>query len=386
MRPMPEALLIHADSERDPDMLAVTGVAVGDPFTYIEQPDRRIVLISLLDAPAIERESGVDEVWLDDELGRGEMVRSGMPSQEVRMELVRRALERAGLRAATVPPSFPVALADYLRGRGIELTPEARPFQMRRRVKDERALSGIRKAQRATEQGFAAAHEALGASSPGPDGLVLEGELLTCERLADIITTTLRDHGCGGEPPLISAGGRGLIGHDSATGPILAGESVIIDVFPQHLTSRMHTDMTRTFCVGPAPDRLHHMYGVIREALRRSSEEIIAGVTGRHVWESACDVIEDAGFRTLRSIDDGESLAEDFFHSLGHGVGLSVHEAPLLGMSGADELVPGDVLAVEPGVYKAGFGGVRLEDLVVVREDGAELLTDFPYQLEIHPS
>ena len=63
------------------------------------------------------------------------------------------------------------------------------------------------------------------------------------------------------------------------------------------------------------------MYGVIREALRRSSEEITAGVTGRHVWESACDVIEDAGYRTLRSIDDGESLAEDFFHSLGHGVG-----------------------------------------------------------------
>ena len=381
---MSEALLVHSDSEHDPDMLALTGVAIGDPFTYIELPDRRIVAISLLDAATIEREAGVDEIWLDDELGRGEMVRSGMPSQEVRMELVRRAVERAGLSSVTVPPAFPVALADYLRGKGVELTPEAKPFQMRRRVKGERALAGIRAAQRATEQGFEAARSAIGASSPGPDGLVLEGELLTVERLADIISTTLRDAGCGGEPPLISAGGRGLIGHDSATGALMPGESIIIDVFPQHLASRMHTDMTRTFCFGQAPERLHSMYGVIREALRRSSDQITAGVTGRHVWESACDVIEDAGYRTLRSIDDGESLAEDFFHSLGHGVGLSVHEAPLLGMSGADELVPGDVLAVEPGVYKAGFGGVRLEDMVVVREDGAELLTDFPYQLEIH--
>ena len=382
---MSDALLIHSDSERDPDMLAAVGVAVGDPFTYIELPDRRIVAISLLDAPSIERESGVDEIWLDDELGRGEMVRSGMPSQEVRMELVRRAVERAGISAVTVPPAFPVAVADYLRGKGIALTPEAKPFQMRRRVKGDRAIEGIRKAQRATEQAFDAARSAIGASSPGPDGLVLEGQVLTSERLAEIITITLRDAGCGGEPPLISAGGRGLIGHDSATGALLPRESIIIDIFPQHLASRMHTDMTRTFCFGPAPDRLHSMYGLIREALRRSSEEIAAGVTGRHVWESACDVIEDAGYRTLRSIDQGESLAEDFFHSLGHGVGLSVHESPLLGMSGADELVAGDALAVEPGVYKAGFGGVRLEDLVIVREDGAELLTDFPYQLEIHP-
>ena len=74
---MPEALLIHSDSEHDPDMLALTGVAIGDPFTYIELPDRRIVAISLLDAPSIEREAGVDEIWLDDELGRGEMVRVG---------------------------------------------------------------------------------------------------------------------------------------------------------------------------------------------------------------------------------------------------------------------------------------------------------------------
>jgi Xaa-Pro aminopeptidase len=214
---------------------------------------------------------------------------------------------------------------------------------------------------------------------------VLEGEVLTCERLADMMSITLRDAGCGGEPPLISAGGRGLIGHDSATGPLLPGESIIIDVFPQHLASRMHCDMTRTFCFGPAPDRLDLMYGVVREALRRSSEEICAGVTGRAVWETACDVIEDAGFRTLRSISDGESLSEDFFHSLGHGVGLSVHEAPVLGMGGVEELVAGEALAVEPGVYKAGFGGVRLEDVVIVREDGAELLTDFSYQLEIHP-
>jgi Xaa-Pro aminopeptidase len=74
-------------------------------------------------------------------------------------------------------------------------------------------------------------------------------------------------------------------------------------------------------------------------------------------------------------------LEDGFFHGLGHGVGLEVHEAPNLGRGGTAELVPGDVVTLEPGLYRQGFGGCRLEDLVLVTEDGAENLTDFPYDL-----
>src|SRR4249920_3519811 len=83
-------------------------------------------------------------------------------------------------------------------------------------------------------------------------------------------------------------------------------------------------------------------------------------------------------YRTERSVPMGETLDEDFFHGLGHGVGLEVHEAPNMGLSG-DDLIAGDVVTIEPGVYRKDFGGVRLEDLAVVRDDGAEVLTDFPY-------
>ena len=106
--------------------------------------------------------------------------------------------------------------------------------------------------------------------------------------------------------------------------------------------------------------------------------------TAAVVWEAACDAIEAGGYRTTRGLADGETLDEDFFHGLGHGVGIEVHESPNLGLAG-DDLLAGDVVTIEPGVYRKGFGGVRLEDLAVVREGGCEVLTDFPYDLEIHP-
>ena len=106
------------------------------------------------------------------------------------------------------------------------------------------------------------------------------------------------------------------------------------------------------------------------------------GVSGKDLYDIACDVFEAAGHPTQRSKADGEVLNEGFYHSLGHGVGLEVHEYPALGRSGAEPLVPGDVIAVEPGTYRQGYGGVRLEDLLLITPDGCEVLTSFPYDLK----
>jgi Xaa-Pro aminopeptidase len=141
--------------------------------------------------------------------------------------------------------------------------------------------------------------------------------------------------------------------------------------------------MTRTFCFGEAPDQLRHMHAVVLESLKRSTDEIRPGVPGSRPWEVACDVIEAGGFRTTRGLAEGERLEEDFFHGLGHGVGFDVHEAPYMGMGGSPSLDAGDVVTNEPGVYRKDFGGVRLEDLILITADGNEVLTDFDYELEI---
>jgi Xaa-Pro aminopeptidase len=105
------------------------------------------------------------------------------------------------------------------------------------------------------------------------------------------------------------------------------------------------------------------------------------GVAGRELFDAACEVFEEAGEPTQRTKPEGEPLRDGFFHSLGHGVGLEVHEEPALGRTGADPLVPGDVVAVEPGCYRNGYGGVRLEDLLLITDEGAERLTEFGYEL-----
>jgi len=364
-------------------MFAATGVAVGDPYTFLELGDRRVIVASVLEADVIRRDSTATEVWMSDEFGARELVRSGWNWRDAEMESVRRVLERVGTTEVAVPDSFPVALADYLRSKGITVTPDQDRVELRRRRKSDRDLAAIRLAQRATEAAFDAARELLGSASPGADGLTRDGRTVTCELVRETIVDALRQHGCEGEPPLVGAGPRGALVHDLGSGPIHAGEPIIIDIFPRHTGSRYHADMTRTFCVGAAPERLRVMHATILEALKRSTEAIAAGVPGYVPWEVACDVIEEGGFRTQRGLREGESLGEDFFHGLGHGVGIEIHEQPNMGQGYDAELLAGDVVTVEPGVYRKDFGGVRLEDMVVVREGGSELLTEYDYELEI---
>jgi len=120
----------------------------------------------------------------------------------------------------------------------------------------------------------------------------------------------------------------------------------------------------------------------VRTALERAREAVRPGVTGETLYAIACDVFEQAGHRTLRT-GPGENPDEGFQFSLGHGVGLAVHEAPGVGPVGHDEFVPGDVIAIEPGLTVAGLGEVRLEDLLLVTEDGSETLTRHPYDLTV---
>ncbi len=140
--------------------------------------------------------------------------------------------------------------------------------------------------------------------------------------------------------------------------------------------------MTRTFVVGDVPDDVASGTGSARKLSTAAIAEIRAGADCPRRLRRHVRRFEAAGEPTQRTKESGEALADGFFHGLGHGVGLEVHEEPAWAGWRTRPLVAGDVVTVEPGLYRAGYGGVRLEDIVLVTEDGAEVLTDFPYDLE----
>ena len=281
-----------------------------------------------------------------------------------------------------MPRTFPMYVADHLRANGITLTPDPKFFSDRRRVKNEAEIAGIRRAQKAAEAGMAAAKEMLARAEASNGTVTVDGEPLTSEMVKGAIRRAFTEHGVSSDDFIVSHGAQTAIGHELGFGEIAADEPVVIDLWPKDPESACYADMTRTYVVGEPPDELVEYHRLVKEALDRSLEATKPGVPGIEVFKLVCELFEENGQKTVLSKAPGEVLENGFFHGLGHGVGLEVHEAPNLGRGGTAELIPGDVVTLEPGLYRQGFGGCRLEDLVLVTEDGAENLTDFPYDLK----
>jgi Xaa-Pro aminopeptidase len=372
-------VLIFADSMSNPEMRHEVPIPVPDPFLYVERNgDRHAVATSF----EISRLASVGiQAHPFEEFGYDDLVAQGLSRAEIVLQTLERAVEKLGVEQAIVPSTFPLGLADRLRGQGVELTPDREFFSQRRRVKSDAELEGIRKAQRGSEAAMAAAREMLRAAEISNGTLILDGEPLTCERIKTRIVEVFNEHNLVADEFIVAHGGQAAAGHDMGSGPIAPEESLVIDLFPRDRETGCYADMTRTFVVGDIPEELETYHRYVYEALQRSLEAVKPGAEGSDVYRLVCDVFHDAGYPTQLSKQPGEVLSSGFFHGLGHGVGLEVHEAPSLSRD-PSKLVAGDVITLEPGLYREGFGGVRLEDLVLVTEDGAENLTDFPYDLK----
>jgi Xaa-Pro aminopeptidase len=371
-------VLIFADTMRSAAMRHEVPVPVPDGFLYVERNGTRHAVVTSFEVDRVQ-EAGI-EAHPYEEFGWDELVGKG-PREQQALLLYERAVEQLGVEDAVVPPDFPLELADRLRAKGVTITSDRDLFTQRRRVKNETELEGIRRAQRGTEKAMAAAREMLRAAELSDGKVTLDGELLTSERIKTRITEVFTEHGLVSDAMIVAHGWQAAAGHEMGSGPIAPGEAVVIDLFPRDLESGCYADMTRTFVVGDVPEELAEYHRLVHEALKKSLDAVKAGAEGNAVYRLVCDVFHEAGYPTQLSKKEGEVLSSGFFHSLGHGVGLEVHEQPWLSRD-PSQLVAGDVITLEPGLYREGYGGVRLEDLVLVTEDGAENLTDFPYDLQ----
>src|ERR1039457_6956886 len=285
------SVLIYGDTERSPALRHELPLAIGDAFLYLETGERRAVLTHALEEARIAQAAPDLERLLEDDLGRDRLIAEGRPRAEVEAELCVRAVAALGIREAIVPPEFPLGLADRLRAAGVTLTPDESMFVERRRRKSpaEMARARIREV-------------CANAGAPAP---------------ADIMVKPM--------------GPDAAIGHESGAGPLPAHAPIEIDLWPRDERSGCWSFLTRAFVRGEMSDPIAAIHAQVLDAHERACAAIRPGVTGIALYNLACEVFEAAGHPTQRTKAPGETLREGFYFALGHGVGLEVHEPPILG-------------------------------------------------------
>ena len=380
------AVMLFADTERSPAMRHEVPLAISDPFLFVDTGGRRVVLTTILErtriaaaVPALELldmfEFGLRALIVDERRSRDDAIR----------EVVTRAVLHLGVRSAVVPGDFPLGLGDRLRAAGVGLAVDDEAIANRRRLKSAEELVGIRAAQRAAEAGMRAAASLLAAAQPDGHGrLSLGGRTLQAEDVRGAMRAACARCGAHCPPDVIVSSVWNGTGHEPGRGPLPAGLPIQVDLWPRDEATGCWADMTRTFLVG-APAEGHarliaEQQRLVRAALEEARAMTRPGITGRELYDAACRRFEAAG-RSTQHTGPGDDPAEGFQFALGHGVGLALHEAPGLGLAGAEPLVAGDVVAVEPGLWDRRIGGVRYEDLLLVTESGCETLTNYRYEL-----
>jgi Xaa-Pro aminopeptidase len=381
-----DALLFYADGYKFPDVYHVTRFLAPDPIIALEQDGEVVLVANSLEEGRARKESRAREVFNIDAFGAKEIAKTATTREELDAEVIKRFLASRGVRRVAVAPYFPLGMAERLRAAGVEIAVD-RGLSERRRAKRPDEIDALEATQRATEDAWSRGVDALKRATVGKDGaLALDGEPFTAERLRAVVESRLLELGCVSEGAIIAPGKQAADPHMIGTGPLRAGEAIVMDIFPQHKTTRYFADMTRTVSKGRPPDEIVKMYEITRRAQDAGIKALRAGVTGREVHELVEDIIYEAGYDTLRP---GQQRSQNggaprgFIHGTGHGVGLEIHEQPTVGRSGTKPLEPGDVVTVEPGIYLPELGGVRLEDMLVITDTGSRNLTRAPRQLVV---
>ncbi|MFN8223002.1 MAG: M24 family metallopeptidase [Gaiellales bacterium] len=375
------AILIVGDTERSLELRHEVPLHIGDPFLYAETGGRRVAIVWSVEGDRIAKVDPTIELVPSETFSPTDLIESGIDIYDLDAAQMARQVASLGLTSAKVPDKFPLRIADELRASGVELVVDQRLFDNRRRRKTALELEGIREASRANDYAMAAISDALARSAPGDGGRVLDGEPLTCEWLRAIAAAVFDEAGCRSDAMIVAHGVQAADGHDQGSGRIENDDAVLCDLFPLHIATHCYSDMTRTFFVGAHDATLVDWHRQTVEALELARSLVHPGANGAAIHKAICDFYGERGHPTGLSKAEGEVLRDGFYHGLGHGVGLDVHEAPFLGRVGHD-LVVGDVITIEPGLYRHGWGGVRLEDLLVVTEEGCETLTHFPLGYE----
>jgi len=356
-------------SSADANVRYLTRFRTTDPVVYVAKPGERGMLV----VPQMEHERAVREstaaVATRADAGYLEYIKAGEPRWRATAHMI------ADLAAGPVlvPATFPLALARELESFRPVLLDAAGAVEGMRAVKTPEEIERIRSVQRVTEAAMERGIALIRTSAPQGGVLHRDGRPLTSEVVRAEMHAFLLAHGCRGTDTIVSCGPDTALPHSPGIGPLREDEPIVIDIYPQDELSGYHADMTRTVVKGEPTPAIREMYDAVRDAKALGLSMVCAGAAGADLYHATVEFFRDRGY---------ESDTRGFTHSLGHGVGLEVHEEPSLGPQGG-VLAAGNVVTVEPGLYYPGTGGVRLEDMGAVTPTGFDRFTQYEEELTL---
>ncbi len=362
---------------------------VGDPAALVEWPaeagvrGRRLLIVRDIELERARRDALADTCHAPAEF-TPEGGLSGDRETATAQSLAE-CLRKQGIGRVRGDRTLPLIFAEHLRDAGIDLIYDAEAGVAERRSKDESEIEALREAQRITEEVIEFACRTIAGAGVDRDGVLsIDGAPLTSERVRTMIDLALLERGFDASPSIVAGGAGGADCHERGDGPLRTSEPVIIDVFPRSKESLYHGDCTRVVVHGEIPEVVARMHAALVDAKRAGIAACRPGATGEEVHRATIAEIHRHGFASGPMPGPDDPKGADWIgmvHGTGHGLGLDVHEPPLLDFKGP-ALVVGDALTVEPGLYGRRIGGLRLEDLVVVTDDGCENLNTLPEGLD----
>ncbi|MDR2432261.1 MAG: Xaa-Pro peptidase family protein [Puniceicoccales bacterium] len=367
---MDAPLLIFSNTKIDSDLLYLIGTHVLDNIAVVFDGRESIALVSALEINRLRNTSKIDRFvsW--------DIVKLSLQSaKNTDFDVLKRFLQDLKIKTICVKQDFPVYLADQLRSANFEIIVAGFSILPQRLIKSDGEIAEIRHAIDIVRQTFVQVENILSATSTnGKNELVFEDEILTSECLRDMMETFCYQLGAISDSTIVACGVDACDPHNWGHGPLKANEFILIDFFPHLKTSGYYADVSRTFLKGKPTKEQANLYNIVKAAHDIAIDMAHGGVRGKEIMVRTLEYFESKGYKSSNTANPPYGM----FHSLGHGLGLDIHEPPRIG--GCDDMLQsGMVVTIEPGLYYQTIGGVRVEDDIFIGNQSSEILTQIPH-------
>ena len=286
------------------------------------------------------------------------------------------------MRRVVADRTLPLLYQHLLTQVGLRVECDTELGVLDRRAKDEQEIAWLQEAQLATEGAMEMACRWVALAEARADGVLQrEGQPLTADSLRAKIDVWLLERGYSNPRSIVACGPQGADCHDYGSGELFTEQPIIIDIFPRNRSTLYNGDCTRTVVHGQIHPKLLLMHSAVVAAKAQATAATRPGATGEDVHRATISAIKQHGFEVGLPAADTPLDYCALTHGTGHGVGLDVHEPPLLDLGGP-ELVVGDCLTIEPGLYCRSLGGIRVEDMVIVTKEGCRNLNQLQEGLD----